>query len=41
MEVKMGFDLYGFNPDLTRAKPTIDWESKPTAKEKEQNSTAT
>jgi|TARA_R100001015_G_C4595006_1_gene150252 protoheme ferro-lyase len=35
MEVKMGFDLYGFNPDLTRAKPTIDWESKPTAKEKD------
>ena len=34
MEVKMGFDLYGLNPKLTRKKPTIDWTKKPTAKEK-------
>jgi hypothetical protein len=32
---KMGFDLYGLNPKLTREQPTINWEDKPTEKEKD------
>jgi hypothetical protein len=31
----MGFDLYGLNPKLTREQPTINWEDKPTEKEKD------
>ena len=32
----MGFDIYGLNPKLKSERPKIDWDKKPTDKEKNQ-----
>ena len=32
----MGFDLYGQNPKLKGEEPSIDWDKKPTEKEKDE-----